>query len=52
MEQDKLVEQLKTICNQCGPSNELMDRVYRIYEHQGEAHIGSADTAQAQDGWP
>ena len=48
LEQDGLVEQLKTICNQCGPSNELMDRAYRM--NIREKHIGSADTAQAQDG--
>ena len=43
------MEQLKTICKQCGPSNELMDRVYRMNIIR-EKHIGSADTAQAQDG--
>ena len=30
LQQDGLVEQLKTLCNQCGPSNELMDRAYRM----------------------
>ena len=43
--QDKLAQQLKTICNQCGPSNELMDRAYRM--NIREKHIGSADAAQS-----
>lgn len=45
LQQDKLAQQLKTICNQCGPSNELMDRAYRMDIR--EKHIGSADAAQS-----
>ena len=51
LQQDKLAQQLKTICNQCGPSNELMDRAYRM--NIREKHIGSAAAAQssqARDG--